>query len=88
MRAPHAAARVALACPALAAPLMALADRVGQNREIAGVHFPSDRHASERIAAALFPVLAAGREFRTVLAGAETELAGLVTYPTTAIGGT
>lgn len=36
--------------PDMREPLMALALRVGQNREIAGVHYPSDRKASEHMA--------------------------------------
>jgi hypothetical protein len=35
--------------PDMKGPLSALALRVGQNREIAGVHYPSDRKASERM---------------------------------------
>src|SRR5690348_3706406 len=41
---------VAAACPALNDPLMALADRVGENRIIAGLHFPSDTDASVAMA--------------------------------------
>ncbi|MBN8900380.1 MAG: hypothetical protein J0H57_05040, partial [Rhodospirillales bacterium] len=44
---------VALACPDLKEPLQALAPRVGQNREIAGMHYPSDRTASEKMAKAV-----------------------------------
>jgi hypothetical protein len=41
---------VARVRPDLEDPLNGLALRVAQNREIAGVHYPSDREASERMA--------------------------------------
>jgi acid phosphatase (class A) len=71
---------VTAACPALRDPLMALADRVGQNRIIAGLHFPSDTDASVRMAEQLLPLISAGAEFQKVLAGAATELQGLTTF--------
>jgi len=43
--------------PDLKEPLMQLARRVGQNREIAGVHYPSDRIASEGMAPKIMNVL-------------------------------
>jgi acid phosphatase (class A) len=76
------------ACPALTDPLLTLADRVGQNRELAGLHFPSDRDASKTICDAILPLLEAGAEFQTVLTAAKAEWAGLVTHPTTAITST
>lgn len=72
---------VASACPALRDPLMALADRVGQNRIIAGLHFPSDTDASVRVAQQLLPLISAGTEFQKVLAGAAAELQGLSAFP-------
>ena len=51
-----------LACPSeFSEPLKALARRVGQNREIAGVHYPSDREASERIAPKVLDKLMNGK---------------------------
>jgi hypothetical protein len=72
---------VATACPALRDPLMALADRVSENRVIAGLHFPSDTTTSARLAQNILPILGAGVEFQKVLAGAAAELQGLSTYP-------
>jgi acid phosphatase (class A) len=37
--------------------LLALALRVGQNREIAGVHYPSDRQASKRMVPGIMKIL-------------------------------
>jgi hypothetical protein len=47
---------VARVRPELAEPLEALALRVGQNREIAGVHYPSDRIASEKMATEILKI--------------------------------
>jgi hypothetical protein len=74
---------VAAACPVLRDPLMALADRVGENRVIAGLHFPSDTSASVTMAGELMPLLSAGAEFQKVLAGATAEFGNLGTFSTT-----
>ena len=37
--------------------LLALADRIARNREIAGLHFPSDSAAGEALAARIFAIL-------------------------------
>ena len=41
----------------LKAALHALADRIGENREVAGVHYPSDREASRAIAPVVMKAL-------------------------------
>ena len=38
-------------------PLMWLAERLGRNRERAGLHYPSDSRASRRLAGALWTML-------------------------------
>ena len=43
---------------AMHAQLMALADRIGNNRVVAGVHFPTDTDAGKFLARAMFPLLA------------------------------
>jgi acid phosphatase (class A) len=63
----------AAAVPDLEEPLIALARRVGENREIAGLHYLSDRKASEHIAAAVLEPLKQCGEFQNVLAAAKKE---------------
>jgi hypothetical protein len=58
---------VTRACPALEAPLWELARRVRHNREIAGVHFRSDGHASFKIVDSVMNCLSRGCEFKQVL---------------------
>jgi acid phosphatase (class A) len=53
--------------------LMALAARIGRNREVAGVHFKSDTTAGREIAQAVFPYLMECPTFREVLDAAKTE---------------
>ena len=57
--------------------LVALADRIGHNREIAGVHFKSDTDAGRDIALQAFRILADGAKcpiFAKTLAAAQVEL--------------
>lgn len=64
---------VALACPAMAEPLRALADRIGENREVAGVHYPSDRQASLKLVPQVMKLLKAGLKFKAALEHARAE---------------
>jgi acid phosphatase (class A) len=77
---------VILVCPpALHEPLRALARRVGENREIAGVHYKSDRAASEQIAPAVMKRLFRGPIFRSIMDAAlkewERPACSRVSYP-------
>jgi len=58
---------------AMRAPLFALAARIGENREIAGVHFPSDTDAGRDLAASIFELLQQGEPFKQLLAKAAIE---------------
>jgi membrane-associated phospholipid phosphatase len=60
---------------AMTGPMRLLALRIGHNREIAGVHFPSDRVASQKLADALLPKLTDTTEglFHDLLAAAADE---------------
>lgn len=62
-----------LAAPELSDPLDALANRIGENREIAGVHYPSDRIASQHIADKVLPQLQKCQKFKDVLKKAKLE---------------
>jgi acid phosphatase (class A) len=53
--------------------LTALADRIGRNREVAGVHYPTDTASGKQIARAVFPLLRACPIFQTVLRTASLE---------------
>ncbi|XSC44863.1 phosphatase PAP2 family protein [Bradyrhizobium sp. RDT10] len=59
--------------PGAKAALMALAKRIGENREVAGVHFQSDTIAGREIAEAVFPRLMKCATFRAVLNSAKDE---------------
>jgi acid phosphatase (class A) len=69
--------------PAFYGPLLALARRVGENREIAGLHYKSDREASERIAPAVMKYLLKGPVFRAIMdaAAKEWSAGSRVLYP-------
>ena len=53
--------------------LRALADRIAQNREIAGVHFGADTDAGSTLAERLFPLLEKGSTFSYVADKAKAE---------------
>jgi acid phosphatase (class A) len=64
----HLVARcVTYAVPAMESASDVLAKRIGLNREIAGVHFPSDTHASERMVPHIFELLEAFDPFRALV---------------------
>jgi hypothetical protein len=64
---------VGTVAPHLGEPLSVLADRIGFNREIAGVHFPSDRVASRILAEGLSPIMMEVKLFREMLDTASKE---------------
>ena len=72
---------VALAAPVLRDQLELLADRVGYNREVAGVHYPSDRVASAELAPQVMAFLGKGALFLEVVERAKGEWAGLEGSP-------
>jgi hypothetical protein len=78
---------VGLAAPALREPLEALADRIGYNREIAGVHFPTDRVASRKIADQLVPLVEKGELFSKILEEAKEEWKGVMFAPFPSVRG-
>lgn len=55
---------VKFAVPDMTSACDALATRIGVNRELAGVHFPSDTHASERMVPRIFELLEAFEPFQ------------------------
>ena len=61
--------------PAKKAALLARADAVGHGRVIAGVHYPSDIQAGQRLGQALSDALLANPAFQTDLAAAKAEIA-------------
>jgi hypothetical protein len=62
---------------ALAKPIGALADRITDNRVIAGVHFPGDQVASARIAKGIMPLLEGCSRFKALVAMAQAEWKGV-----------
>lgn len=75
------------AAPAMDATCRALADRIAENREVAGIHFPSDTEASRRIAGKAFDLLASIAEFKTVFQEAQNEWTGAKSDPLPKTGG-
>jgi hypothetical protein len=63
---------------AMRAPLLALANRIGRNREVAGLHFPADTRASAILAPQIFELLKECKTFNDVLAKAGIEWRELV----------
>lgn len=72
---------ITLACDGLREPLVALADRIGLNREVAGVHFPSDREASLKLVPQILAQLRCCKRFEEVLDVARNEWAGVKAVP-------
>ena len=72
---------VTQAAPVLGDPCDVLATRIGHNREIAGLHYPSDRAASETLAAQITPIMQECALFQDVMARAKTEWQGLNAIP-------
>ena len=66
--------------PEKAAELMVRAVQYGDNRVLAGVHYPSDVEASRRVAAATAAVLLTNPIFRADLASAKAELRAVLGY--------
>jgi len=66
---------LAAAVPARTAPLSAWGTRLGDNRIVCRVHWPSDVAAGRRLADAVYLRLAADADFRADLAAARVELA-------------
>jgi acid phosphatase (class A) len=67
------AACMKLAVPDLASACDILANRIAFNRELAGVHFPSDTAAGKRIATSAKPILAEVEEFKNIVRQVRTE---------------
>jgi membrane-associated phospholipid phosphatase len=53
--------------------LLETARRIGMNREVAGVHFPSDTKAGQQLAAQAFEIARQGRLFQELLVEAKAE---------------
>ncbi len=71
----HLSARVlGAACPEHRAALRAQGERLGREREIAGLHYPSDSAAGRALAEQVFLALDADERFRRDLAAARLEL--------------
>jgi len=62
---------------AMHAPLFAMAARIGRNREVAGVHFPSDTDAGKELAPKIFGLLEQLSSFQVIRDGARAEWAGI-----------
>lgn len=76
---------ISIAAPALASVADTLAYRIGVNREIAGVHFPSDRAAGKSLAAQLTPLVREGPLFSDILQAASEEWTGISSVPIPAL---
>jgi len=59
--------------PAAERPLKALAQRVAKNRELAGVHYPSDTRAGEKLALGCFQRLKTCNSFNRAMEAAKDE---------------
>lgn len=57
------------------ASLLALAGRIGKNREVAGVHYASDTIAGNKLADSVFPILTSGPLFSSLMNEARAEWA-------------
>ena len=65
---------------ALSKPALAMARRIGENREVAGVHFPSDTKASVTLAPHVMELLKRTPRFGEILERAREELSGMEKY--------
>jgi acid phosphatase (class A) len=54
-------------------PLYALAARIGRNREIAGLHYPSDTEAGKKLAQDILPFLKETAEYKELISLAAEE---------------
>jgi membrane-associated phospholipid phosphatase len=54
-------------------PLQLLAERIGRNREVLGVHYPSDSAAGKKLAEATFPLLVECKTVKTIIERAKAE---------------
>jgi len=61
------------ACQQLREPLIALSDRTAQNREIAGLHYPSDREVGLNLAQSVMSLLRTCAAFQRLADEADTE---------------
>lgn len=59
--------------PGLEQPLLLAADRIAKNREIAGLHYPSDSHAGKLLAVQLVDLLLKNGEFQVLVKKAQKE---------------
>jgi acid phosphatase (class A) len=59
--------------PDARAALLALGERIGVNRVIAGVHYPSDIKAGHRLAEQMLEIAREGKQFQELLAAAKAE---------------
>jgi hypothetical protein len=57
----------------IASALFTLADRIARNREIAGLHYPSDSAASKELARCMYPLLRGTARFGALMEAAEME---------------
>jgi hypothetical protein len=58
-----------------------MAHRIGENREVAGVHFPSDTEASKHLAKSVMKLLKKTPRFSEILYRAQEELSGIHSAP-------
>jgi acid phosphatase (class A) len=61
--------------PARKEILLAKAERIGQDRLLSGVHFPSDIEAGKKLGQAIFDRLIQSPAFKADLAAAKAEIA-------------
>lgn len=57
----------------IASALFTLAGRIARNREIAGLHYPSDSEASKELARCMYPLLREGPHFGELMKAAQAE---------------
>jgi acid phosphatase (class A) len=72
---------LALANSALEAPALAMAGRIAENREVAGLHFRSDTEAGKRLATKVMDLLVGLPRFREIRFRATNELFGMKPAP-------